>query len=170
MVIEAYTEVGGGADDGDDTNDIAAFGTPSYGTGARDKRAGESVILQVTDLGPDDGDADPTEAGSVATLFRFSVDSSSTASGTFKSGGKTSLTCADGRTCDLDSDTDDIIVQFDIADDAANGSDLVINVVNINDNKSVRVVFSVDGPAPNPRTGRARAGLGRGGRLGVHLD
>ena len=156
VVIEAYTEVGGGADDGDDSNDIAAFGAPSYGTDARDKRGGDTVIIQVTDLGPNDGDADPPETGSVATLFRFNVDSSSTANGTFKSGGKTSLTCADGRTCDLDSDTDDIIVQFDIADDAANDTDLVINVVNIDDNKTVRVVFSVNaalsvtGPAPNP--------------------
>ena len=144
VVIEAYTESGGGADDNDDANDVAAFGRPAYGADARDKRAGDTVIIQVTDLGPNDGDADPPEAGSVATLFRFNVDSSSTASGTFKSGGNTSLTCADGRRCDLDSDSDDIIVQFDIADDAANGTDLVINVTNVDDNKNVRVVFSVN--------------------------
>ena len=144
VVIEAYTEDGGGADDNDDANDVAAFGRPAYGADARDKRGGESVIIQVTDLGPNDGDADPPEAGSVATLFRFNVDSSSTASGVFKSGGNTSLTCADGRTCDLDSDADDIIVQFDIADDAANSTDLVINVTNVDDNKNVRVVFSVN--------------------------
>ena len=144
VIVEAYTEAGGAADDGDDTNDIAAFGAPSA---SPSKRAGESLYIQVTDLGPDDGDADPPEAGSVATLFRFSVDSSSSATGTFKSGGGTSLSCRDGRACDLDSDSDDIIVQFDIADDVANNSDLVISVVNINDNKTVRVTIEVTGAA-----------------------
>ena len=166
VVIEAYTESGGGADDNDDANDVAAFGRPAYGADARDKRGGQSVIIQVTDLGPNDGDADPPEAGSVATLFRFNVDSSSTASGVFKSGGNTSLTCADGRTCDLDSDTDDIIVQFDIADDAANGTDLVINVTNVDDNKNVRVVFSVNAALSASKltvdlTSRANNGLTR---------
>ena len=148
VIVEAHTEDGGGNDDGDDSNDIAAFGAPSA---SPSKRGGESVYIQVTDLGPGDGDADPPEAGSTSTLFRFSVNAASDASGTFKSGGGTTLNCADNRSgCDLDSDNDDIIVQFDIADGAKASTSVVIDVTNVNDNKAVRVVINVTGPSPNP--------------------
>ena len=164
VVVEAYTESGGGADDGDDSNDIAAFGSPSA---SPSKRGGESVYIQVTDLGPGDGDADPPEAGSTSTLFRFSVNAASDASGTFKSGGGTTLNCADNRSgCDLDSDTDDIIVQFDIADDAANNTSVVVDVNNVNDNKTVRVVIQVNAALSASKltvdlTSRANNGLSR---------
>ena len=126
--VEAYTESAGPTttNDGDDTNDVAAFGRPSA---VPEKRAGDAVYIRVFDVGP--GDADPdddhatddAEAGSLSTLFRFSVHSSSDASGTFKSGGKTSLNCRDNRGteasgCDMDRDVDEMTVQFDISDDA----------------------------------------------------
>ena len=150
VVIEAFTEAGGitVADDGDESNDIAAFGAPSA---TPTKRAGDSVYIQVTDLGVGDGDADPPEAGSTSTLFRFSVNAASDAEGTFKVGGGTSLNCADNRPgCDLDSDTDDIIVQFDIDDGARANTSVVIDVVNVNDNKTVRVVISITGTVLSP--------------------
>ena len=155
--VEAYTEAAGPSttNDGDDTNDVAAFGRPSA---VPEKRAGDSVYIRVFDVGP--GDADPdddhtnddAEAGSLDTLFRFSVHSSSDASGTFKSGGKATLNCRDNRGtaatgCDMDRDIDEMTVQFDIADDAENGDDLVIQVQNIDDNKSVTVRFEIVGSA-----------------------
>ena len=141
VTIEAYTEAAGPgtADDSDDSNDVAEFATPSA-TPA--KESGDSVYIQVYDLGIDAASTGPTVA--VPTLFRFSVNNASDASGTFKSGGGTSLNCADQRTaCDLDSDIDDMIVQFDIDDDAKDNSSVVIDVNNVNANKSVRVVISV---------------------------
>lgn len=118
----------------------------TYPTAAR-VRAGESVYIQITDLGPGDGDADPPAAGSTSTLFRFSVSDAGESTGTFKEGGKTTLNCADGRTCDLDGDSDDIIVQFDVASDAAANTSVVLNVENINDDKQQRIVIEVTGTA-----------------------
>ena len=147
----ADQQVWEGADDGDDSNDIAAFSAPSASpTG----RAGDSVYIQITDLGPGDGDADPPEPGSVSTLFRFSVN----AGATFKSSGRTALTCTDNdnrRGCDLDADRDEMTVELVIADDAPTNTNIIVNVQNVNDDKTVRVVIPVIG-------GPGRAGNGAG--------
>ena len=155
-VIEAYTEVANAADDSDDTNDIAEFSEPSVTTVA--KKSGESVVIQIYDLGKDAASTGPTAA--VPTLFRFSVIEGGGASGTFKSGGGTALNCADQRTaCDLDSDIDDLIVQFDIDDDAPDNSNVVIGVQNVVANKTVRVVISVTrAPVPVKFTAKISTG------------
>ena len=146
VTIEAYTEVGGIADNSMDQDDIAEFGTPSA---TPQKKAGDSVAIQVYDLGRDTAATGPTVA--VPTLYRFSVNAASGASGTFKSGGGTALNCADNRAgCDLDEDIDDLIVQFEIDDDAPDYSNVVIDVQNVNANKSVRVVIAVS-RAPVPK-------------------
>ena len=109
-------------------------------------RAGDTVYIQVTNLGPGDGTADPPVAGSTSTLFRFSVTDAGASSGTFKSGGEKTLNCADNRTgCDLDSDNDDITVEFNVSSDAAANTSVVLNVENVNDNKQQRVVIQVTG-------------------------
>ena len=101
-------------------------------------RAGDTIYIQITDLGP---------GTSTSTPFKFSVIDAGESSGTFKSGGKTTLNCADARSCDLDSDSDDLIVQFDISNDAAADTSVVINVENVQDNESQRIVIQVEGTA-----------------------
>ena len=126
VVIEAYS------------NNNAAF---SKLWAVPEKRAGDSVYIRVTELGP---------YGSTGTLFRFSVNAASDASGTFTSSRGTSLNCRDQRRCDLDSDSDSIIVQFDIADDANANTNLLIDLINVNANKTVRIqveVIETAGPA-----------------------
>ncbi len=151
VVIEAYTEAGGGPDDGNERNDIAAFSAPSA---SPPKRAGDSVYIQITDLGWGDGGADPPEPFSVSTLFRFSVN----AGATFKSGGRTTLNCADNRNrCDLDADRDEMTVELVIADDAPANTNVIVNVENVNDYKMVRVVIPVIGDPDEPGNGAGPA-------------
>ena len=152
--VEAFTEAAGPgtADDSNDANDVAAFGAVAYRTGLA-LRAGDSAYIRVFDVAA--GDADPDDdhttvppAGTTSTLFRFSVLDASGADATFKSGGQTSLNCADNRKgCDLDMDWDELTVQLDIAEDATENSSVIVNVQNVNDNKNVRIVFSVTGTA-----------------------
>ena len=155
VILEAYTESNGGADDSDDTNDVAAFQFITDATDDPDvipntnspsARAGETIYIQVTDLGPNDGDSSPPAAGSTSTLFRFTVSSAGESTGTFKASGTNSLNCADGRTlCDLDMDNDDIIVEFNISSDASANTSVVLNVENVQDEKNQRIVIQVTG-------------------------
>ena len=78
------------------------------------------------------------------------------AGGTFKSGGRMALNCADNRSgCDLDADRDEMTVELVIADDAPANTNVIVNVENVNDYKTVRVVIPVIG-------GPGRAGNGAG--------
>ena len=152
--VEAFTESAGPAtaDDSNDANDVPAFGAVTYRSGLA-LRAGDSAYIRVFDVAAGDADPDddhtadsPPPAGTTSTLFRFSVLDSSDADATFKSGGEASLNCADNRkNCDLDTDWDEITVQLDIAEDATANSSVIVNVQNVNDNKNVRIVFSVTG-------------------------
>ena len=153
--VEAYTESAGGADDSDDTNDVAAFGAVSYRSGL-EIRGGSSVYLRVFDVGP--GDADPDDdhtadslppEGTTSTLFRFTVLDASGADATFKSGGGEALNCSDNRRsgCDLDTDWDEMTVELVIADDAPANASVIVNVQNVNDNKNVRIVLPIEGSA-----------------------
>ena len=156
--VEAYTESAGPgtADDGDDTNDVPAFGTVTYRSGLA-LRAGDSAYIRVFDVAAGDADPDddhttaPPEAAQTANknaVYKFSVIDAGDADATFKSGGKTTLNCNDARTsCDLDGDWDEMTVQLVIASDAAEGESVVVNVENVNDSKNVRVVFRVTGTA-----------------------
>ena len=125
-------EAGDPSDAAQPADDVAIPTSPTA-------RGGESVYIQITDLG----------AGDVTdTLYRFSVTDAGRSTGTFKSGGEKTLNCADGRaSCDLDSDSDDIIVQFDIADNAAANTSVVLNVENVNADKSQRIVIQITGTA-----------------------
>ena len=148
--VEAFTESGGGADDNDDTNDIAEFGAVSYRSGLS-LRAGDSIYIRVFDVAA--GDADPDDdhatmppAGTTSTLFKFSVLDDGDADATFKAGGGTTLNCNDNRSnCDLDSDWDEMTVELVIADDAAKDSSVVVEVTQVLAQKKVRMAFSVVG-------------------------
>ena len=138
---EAYTEPGRAPDDGDDSNDIAWFSTP---TPAPEKRAGGRVYLRVVDLGPGDGRADRPDTAATSTLFRFSVDTISTAAASFRPGGQT-LYCADNRACDLDPEADRLLVRLDIADGAQDNTRVIVNLRNLNDRRETRFVIPVIG-------------------------
>ena len=154
--VEAYTEAAGPAtaDDSNDANDVPAFGAVSYRSGLS-LRAGDSAYIRVFDVAPGDPDPDddhttapPTTALTTGQAYKFSVSDAGDADATFKVGGGTSLNCRDNRTgCDLDVDWDEMTVQLVIAKDATTGSSVVVNVENVNDNKTVRVVFQVEGAA-----------------------
>ena len=142
---EAYTEWLGRPDDGDDSNDVPDFSVPGR---VAEKRAGARVYLAVTDLGPGDGRAVPPEPAATSTLFRFSVNPASDARAIFPAsrvdGGRT-LSCADNRNCDLDPANDRIVVRLDVADDAADGSRVIVDLRNVLDRRTTRFEIPVIG-------------------------
>ena len=137
VTIEAYTEIDGGADDGDPANDVAVFGYPSA---APTKHAGEAVDIQVIDLGPGSNVA--------GRWFRYAIRAHSDARGSFASGNGQTLDCTDNHICDLDPDTDEITVRVNLH---TGGGSLIIDVSNINDNTRSLVVVNVIGIVGYPR-------------------
>ena len=139
---EAFTERDRGPDDGDDSNDVARFSTPGV---APEKRAGARVYLAVRDLGPGDGRAIPPDTAATSTLFRFGVDPLSTAGARFHWGRGLTLNCADNRGCDLDPGTDRLLVRLDVAGDAADGTQVIVNLENLIERRATRFVVPVIG-------------------------
>ena len=120
VTIEAYTEIDGGADDGDPANDVAVFG---YQSGRAAEHAGEAVDIQVIDLGPG--------SDVVGRWFRYAIRAYTPAKGSFTSGNGQTLDCTDNHICDLDPDTDEITVRVNLH---TGGSTLIVGVINISDN------------------------------------
>ena len=139
-VVEAFTERNGGADDGNDRNDVARFGVP---VPVGEKRAGAQVYLGVKDLGPGDGGAFRPDAGATSTLFRFSVDPLSSAEASFHWKGGQTLNCADNRDCDLDYANDRLLVRLDIAEDADEGTRVIVEVENLTDTNRARARYVI---------------------------
>ena len=134
---EAYTEVGQGPNDYDDSNDIAWFSTPGP---VPEKRAGDSAYLRVVDTGP----------GSYgrSALFLFSVDTLSSAGASFRPGGQT-LHCADyWGDCDLDPRSDVLTVRLDIANDAEDNTRVIVSLRNLSDHSETWFVIPVTAGPP----------------------